>query len=148
MRRAGDGVADQGFIERGGQLWDAEAKPSSVLGMGGDPLRAVWVTVTGRFSTAEPVLAVLGLIIYGSSATTLAVVEPLRVVDLTSRLSMWTSMWTSTETDVWPNLCATRVACAFGHCRDVSVPHGGVQWISRQRREPDQLVRRAGRTRT
>ena len=84
-----------------------------------NPLRAVWVTSTGLIDTAvllptEPVTAVLGLIAYGSS-TTLTMVELLTVVELTPRLTMWAS----TEIDGWPNLCASRVAAAFGYCRDM-----------------------------
>lgn len=89
------------------------------LGRGADPFLAVWVTSTGRIDTAallptDPRLAVLGLIAYGSS-TTLTAPELLKVIELTPRLAMWTT----TETDGWPNLCATRVAAAFGHCRDI-----------------------------
>jgi hypothetical protein len=79
----------------------------------------VWVTSTGLIDTAvllptEPVTAMLGLIAYCSS-TTLTMVELLTVVELTPRLTMWSS----TEIHGAPNLCATRVAAAFGHCRDM-----------------------------
>ena len=84
-----------------------------------DPLRAMWITASGGVDTAvmlptEPVLAVLGLIAYVSS-TTLTAVERLTVVELTPHLSMWTS----TNHDGCPSLCATRVAAAFGHCEMV-----------------------------
>jgi hypothetical protein len=64
----------------------------------------VWVTSTGLIDTAvllptEPVTAVLGLIAYGSS-TTLTMVELLTVVELTPRLTMWSS----TEIHGAPNL--------------------------------------------
>lgn len=76
----------------------------------------MWITASGGIDTAamlptEPVLAVLGLIAYVSS-TTLTAVERLTVVELTPHLSMWTS----TEIDGYPSLCATRVAAAVGHC--------------------------------
>jgi hypothetical protein len=82
-------------------------------------IRAVCVTPTGRVGTAvllstDSRLAVMGFIAYGSS-TTLTMVDLLTVVELTSRLRMWTS----TETAEWPNLCATRVACALGYCREM-----------------------------
>lgn len=101
-------------------LSGAELKPTSVpSGTGADPFLAVWVTSTGRVDTAvllptDPRLAVLGLIAYGSS-TNLTAPELLTVIELTPRLAMWTT----TETRGWPNLCATRVAAAFGHCRDI-----------------------------
>ena len=82
-------------------------------------LRAVWVAATGGVETAvlsptEPVVAVWGLISFGSS-TVLSGVDGLVVVELSPRLVMWTS----TEIQGWPNLCATRVAAAFGHCGDI-----------------------------
>ena len=82
-------------------------------------LRALYATPTGSVDTAvllptQPRLAVLGLIGYGSS-TPLTRVELLTVVELTACLSMWTI----TETVQRPNLRATRVACALGHCRDI-----------------------------
>jgi hypothetical protein len=82
-------------------------------------LQALYVTPTGSVDTAvlvptHPRLAVLGLIGYASS-TSLTRVDLLTVVELTSRLSMWTS----TETVHRPNLRATRVACALGYCRDI-----------------------------
>ena len=84
-----------------------------------DPLRAMWITASGGVDTAvmfptEPVLAVLGSIAY-VSLTTLTAVERLTVVELTPHLSMWTS----TNHDGCPSLCATRVAAAFGHCETV-----------------------------
>jgi hypothetical protein len=39
----------------------------------------------------------------------------LLAVELSPRLVMWSS----TELPGWPNLCATRVAAAFGRCRDM-----------------------------
>lgn len=82
-------------------------------------LQAVWITATGHIETAvllptDPRLAVMGLIAYGSS-TTLAKVDLLASVALTPRLSMWTT----SEITGWPNLRATKIACALGHCRDI-----------------------------
>jgi hypothetical protein len=79
----------------------------------------VCVTPVGEVETVvllptEPRLAVLGLIAYGSS-TPLTRLDLLTVVELTSRLSMWAT----TEIAGWPNLRATRVACAMGHCREI-----------------------------
>lgn len=93
--------------------------PPTHSGDGAIALRAVCVTPTAHVDTAvllstEPRPAVMGFIAYGSS-TTLTMVDLLTVVELTSRLSMWTS----TETAEWPNLCATRVACALGYCREM-----------------------------
>jgi hypothetical protein len=56
----------------------------------------------------------MGLIAYASSVTVTRV-DLLSVVELTCRLSMWTS----TEIAGWPNLRATRVACALGYCREI-----------------------------
>jgi cytochrome b len=56
----------------------------------------------------------MGLIAYTSS-NTLTKVGLLTVVELTCRLSMWTS----TEMAGWPNLWATRVASALGYCREI-----------------------------
>jgi hypothetical protein len=82
-------------------------------------LRAVCVTPAGEVETVvlvptEPRLAMMGLIAYASS-TSLTRLDLLTVVELTSRLSMWAT----TEIAGWPNLRATRVACAMGHCRDI-----------------------------
>lgn len=79
----------------------------------------MYITPTGWVDTAvllptQPRLAVMGLIAYASSIT-LTRVDLLTVVDLTCRLSMWTS----TETAQWPNLRATRAACALGYCREI-----------------------------
>lgn len=84
-----------------------------------NPLRALCITPTGQVETVvvfptDPRLAVMGLIAYGSS-TALTMVDLLTVVKLTSRLSLWTT----TEISGWPNLRATRVACAVGHCREI-----------------------------
>ncbi|MGH3669349.1 MAG: hypothetical protein ACRDSH_01755 [Pseudonocardiaceae bacterium] len=128
MRTVGAGMVDRRRHRRVGRgahlsleyLWGAELTPSSApSGTGADPFLAVWVTSTGRIDTAallptDPRLAVLGLIAYGSS-TTLTAPELLKVTELTPRLVRWTT----TETDGWPNLCATRVAAAFGRCRDI-----------------------------
>jgi hypothetical protein len=89
----------------------------------------------------EPVAAVLGLIAY-SSSTTLTMVESLTVVALTPRLSMWAS----TGIHGWPNLCASRVAAAFGYCRDMVYRHRGVHRTSRYYGESDRPHRHAGRT--
>lgn len=77
------------------------------------------ITPTGWVDTAvllptQPRLAVMGLIAYSSSHILIRV-DLLTVVELTC----WLSMWTSTETAGWPNLRATRVAGALGHCREV-----------------------------
>jgi hypothetical protein len=121
VRRAvwgGDGgPAGRGCSERDGPRRVLAAGPCSAPAA--VPLRAVWVAATGGVETAvllptEPVVAVLGLISFGSS-TVLSAVDELVVVELSPRLVMWTS----TEIQGWPNLCATRVAAAFGHCRDM-----------------------------
>ena len=110
-------------------------------------LRALYVTPTGSVDTAvllptQPRLAVLGLIGYGSS-TPLTRVELLTVVELTARLSMWTI----TETVQRPNLRATRVACALGHCREIVYGTAVFTACPGHHREPHQPPRRPNHTR-
>lgn len=107
----------RGCRERAGAFWVPAAGPCSAPAA--VPLRAVWVAPTGGVETAvcfptDPVAAVLGLISASNSPAANTVAEVL-AVELSPRLVMWTS----TEIPGWPNLCATRVAAAFGRCRDM-----------------------------
>jgi hypothetical protein len=106
----------RGCSERAGAFWVPAAGPCSASGA--VPLRVVWVAPTGGVETAvcfptDPVAAVVGLICASSSPA--VTVAELLAVALSPRLVMWTS----TEIPGWPNLGATRVAAAFGRCRDM-----------------------------
>jgi hypothetical protein len=81
----------------------------------------------------------VGLI--SASSSPAATGAELLAVELSPRLVMWTS----TEIQGWPNLCATRVAAAFGHCRDMVCGTAVFTGARDTQANPTSPVRHAGR---